>query len=324
MAADTLLIESREFALELHRLLQALDPVRLRDELRTSVEERYEEVRARFEELHERFAERDFADEAWQRLADSVTEIRASLETICEREADGANLSLWQRCRDELKPKYNELAESLAGLSQRVPRFRSTNYKRSLFHVTSGLVGVVVVEFFVQPQALFWPALAFAVFAWTCELGRYLDPKVNDKLMAILGPLAHPHEHTGINSGTWFCTALLGLALTQSTLLAATGLLVTAIADPVAGFVGRRWGTIQIAAQRTLQGSVAFLLSGGVAVYLLVMLLHPEIGVQTRLAICVSASLFGAIVELYVNIFDDNLTIPLASAFGAWIAVALF
>ena len=104
-------------------------------------------------------------------------------------------------------------------------------------------------------------------------------------------------------------------------MVGAVAVMVLAVADPMAALVGRRYGKIQIHRNRTLEGSLAFV-AAGVAISMAVLLgFYPAVGLGTALVISLTASLTGAAAELVSGRLDDNLTIPLAAAAGAALAV---
>jgi dolichol kinase len=87
--------------------------------------------------------------------------------------------------------------------------------------------------------------------------------------------------------------------------LAAT--MVLTVGDPVASFVGRRFGHTEDVGSRTktLQGSIAFLISSFLATSFLVPLVQSF-----------AVSLVGMFVELVSLRIDDNFTVPISAAFA--------
>jgi dolichol kinase len=89
--------------------------------------------------------------------------------------------------------------------------------------------------------------------------------------------------------------------------LAVPGILVLALADPAAGTLGRLYGERRLG-QGTWVGSAAFL---AVAFAVLAFHLGPAAGL--------AAALIVAMVEVVPWRLDDNLTVPVAAAFAAWL-----
>lgn len=203
------------------------------------------------------------------------------------------------------------------------PANRPTNYARSLFHVASAGVALSCIELLRAPVALLAIAVGWAAFAWTCEVARRVSPWVNARLMRLFGPVAHAHETHRVNSATWYATALVLLALTGSTVLCATGVVVLGVGDPIAALVGRRWGRTKLVHGRSLEGTLAFVVSAGTVMFVLLTLLHGPLSLQARLLLATGAAVAGALAELFSVHVDDNLSVPVSAAAGAWLVATL-
>jgi dolichol kinase len=79
-------------------------------------------------------------------------------------------------------------------------------------------------------------------------------------------------------------------------------IIVLAVADPAAHYVGRRWGARQLGTG-TVEGAAAFVMVG-------FLLLRPFVPGGTALV----AALVAALAELLPWKLDDNLVIPLSVA----------
>jgi dolichol kinase len=222
--------------------------------------------------------------------------------------------SQWLAFKKRIQPKYTELAKGLQRESIHVPSLRPTNWSRSILHVSSGVFGVLCLE--VAPHWLVLAvAGAWAAFCWTCEIARRRSPRINALLMKAFAPVAHEHETYKVNSATWYATALILLASTNQMLWGIAGLAVLAIGDPVAGFIGRRWGRTRLLHGRTLEGTFAFFVSATVVTATLFMVLHA-VTPGTAFALAAAAGACGAIAELFSLRVDDNFSIPLSAAAG--------
>jgi dolichol kinase len=145
------------------------------------------------------------------------------------------------------------------------------------------------------------------------EWSRRRSPAVNAKLMALFAPVAHPHERHGINSATFYVTALLLLGLFAPQRAAEVGVVVLGLADPAAGLIGRRFGRTRLRANRSLEGTLGFVVVGALAAAGWLALVHaPALPVLAVLAVVAGVS--GALTELASTRLDDNFTIPVAVA----------
>ena len=88
--------------------------------------------------------------------------------------------------------------------------------------------------------------------------------------------------------------------------------MVLAVADPMAGFFGRRFGKRRLASGRSLEGAVAFAITGVLAAFVWMSAAGTYEG--SRLWLALIAGVVGALVELLVSRVDDNLAIPLATS----------
>ena len=122
---------------------------------------------------------------------------------------------------------------------------------------------VLLVELALTTYALrVGVATAGLLLAWSMEIARRLDPRVNAALMRLFARVAHPHEAVQVNSATWYTTAIFVLAVAFPVYAGVAGLMVLGFGDPAAAAIGQRFGRRRIAAGRTLEGSVAFVAVG--------------------------------------------------------------
>ena len=135
--------------------------------------------------------------------------------------------------------------------------------------------------------------------------------------MRFFRPIAHANEYREVNSATWYATALLIMSVVVPFHAGEVGVIVLAIADPMAGFVGRRFGKRRLASGRSLEGALAFAVTGALASFAWMTIFGTY--ASSRLFLAVVAGIIGAAVELLVSRVDDNLAIPL----GTLLAVAV-
>lgn len=212
------------------------------------------------------------------------------------------------------------MTQQVSAFSAATPH-RPANVARTIFHVGSGAVALGFVRILPSRGWLIAAAGAFAFFAWTCETLRRRSPAINARLMRFFGPVAHAHEWRQVNSATWYATALLLMALVVPAPAAELGVIVLAVADPAAGFFGRRFGRRRLASGRSLEGALAFAITGAAAAFTWMSAAHTYPG--SHLLLAVVAGLVGAAVELLVSRVDDNLAIPLGTSLAVGLASML-
>ena len=326
--AHALALDSRDIALDLHGLLRDLDPARWQDEVEVAMRARATEIQAEVQTLQAKFDElrETYTDQSLAALGEALDAIDARFDRLSElldEYTPQTDLSVpdlrkeWMDFRVRLQPAYEGLAESLRVASIHVPSLRPTNYARNIFHVSSALLALVLVETVLTPMWMFMAALAVASSAWLMELGKRSNPRVDRITWFVFGKMGHPYERTRVNSATWFSSALLVLSLTGSQLIAALALMILGVADPAAGLIGRRIGRHKLVHGRSVEGTAAFVLFGAVGCLITLAIFHPALGLPLALGITAAAVLPAALAELYAYRIDDNLLVPMAAAAGA-------
>ena len=308
---------SRDLALELHRLLTELDRRRFRAERASAMRARLEALRARMAEATEAH---DDGSPVSERLSDLRELVDAHAPAV-DRKGE------WIAFRARVQPAYEAMAAALRDYDIHVPSLRPTNYARNVLHVGTSLFSLSIVELSVRLSGGWAWALAiatgFALAGWTLEITRRRSEAINRFCMTLFGRTAHPHEAFRVNSATWYCSALVLLALSGASVPVAAALVTLGFGDPMAAIIGRRFGRVTIANGRTLEGTLAFIAAGGLATLLALLALHPGLGVGTAALVSLGAATLGAISELLTRRIDDNLAIPLAAWCGAAATLAL-
>jgi dolichol kinase len=202
------------------------------------------------------------------------------------------------------------------------PPARPANYARSLFHLGSAALALVLMRLLPGRRSLVAVSAAFALSGWTMEIARRRSPAVNARLMALFAPVAHPHERHGVNSATYYVTALLVLALLAPLRAAELGVVVLGLADPAAGLVGRRFGRTRLRKNRSLEGTLGFVVVGAVAAAAWLAAAYT-VPLPALVVLALVAGMAGALIELVSVRLDDNLTIPVGVAAAVSVAQAI-
>ena len=190
---------------------------------------------------------------------------------------------------------------------------RPGNYVRSIFHVASGAASIAMIRLMPSRTSLIAVAAAFVIAAWSMETARRFSVGANDRMMRFFGPVAHAEERHRVNSSTWYVTALLILAAFATSQAAELGVLILALADPAAGYIGRRFGRIPLRAKRSLEGTLTFLVIGALAAFAWLSL-TSVLPVSSIAVLAFGGATVGAFAELWSTRLDDNFTIPIAAA----------
>ena len=303
-----------EIAVDLRSLLHDLDPARWTEGFEEAARERLTSLTERLEGLVEGSLVSPLKDRLGELLA------------LIREHTPGADASraAWEALRLALQPAYEALAKDLSDFFIHVPSLRPTNYASNLLHVLGGFVALGLIEHVLTVAWMQAVASCFVGLAWTLEISRRFLPRWNDALLWVFSKVSHPHEAHRVNSATWYCTALFLISLTGSKLVCAVAVIVLGVADPLAAIVGRRYGRTKLINGRSLQGSLTFLVTGALAAFTTVWLFHPEPGVVGALLVAACAAPLATVAELVSRKVDDNLSVPLAAAAGAWAAMQWF
>jgi dolichol kinase len=174
---------------------------------------------------------------------------------------------------------------------------------RRLFHAANGLVVAGVLHYTDLPRGVAVGILG-ALLAGLVALDviRLRSRRTNELFFRAFGPLVTPREAKGPASSTWYALGLLTTVAMFPRAAAISGILVLALADPAASWVGRRWGRHPFLGA-TLEGSGVFLL-----VSLAVLLMRHSWPVALVSAVA------ATLAERFAWPVDDNLIVPVAGA----------
>jgi len=192
--------------------------------------------------------------------------------------------------------------EPTEAMAELVSRTEGLQPGRRLFHAANGLLIAGALYLLAPSRYLSLPLLGGVALALLAlDLVRLRHEPLNRLFFRLLRPFASPREAEGVASSTWYmvgCTLAVALF---SPAVAVQAILLLALADPAAGYAGRRWGRRRLGTGTGL-GTAVFLLTG-------TLTLLPWVPLPG--AILVSAGVAAA--ELLPWKVDDNLVIPLVA-----------
>ncbi len=312
------LTESQRLMLALFALLQSLDQ-RFEANL-VQAREQLQQLQGKMEELLSAWEER----EAPARLRQKMSLLVAAIRQHAPRTPSlGSWKEEWQAFRRRVQQPYEAAVAALRLHRRLVPSLRPRNLRRTCFHVSAGVVCLLLIQHLLTPMSMVVVPVICAMIAWTLEFLRRRYVGLNQTLMGWFGPLAHPHETERINSATWYTSALGLLGLTVGPLAGSLAVVVLAVGDPAASEIGRRFGRIRIAKRRTLEGCLAFVGAGLLASFCVFQLYYPELSFGAQWALALGGVIPGALAGLFSRRLDDNFSVPVAVAAGvaavAWL-----
>ena len=194
---------------------------------------------------------------------------------------------------DLMDPSLAELVEKTHGLQP----------LRRIFHAVNGTALVLLMRTTGIQDRIVFLALATLLCALLLMDGvRLAVPKVNRAFFRSFSLLASPRETARLASSTWYLLGILLSLILFPRDIALAAILVLALADPAAGYVGRRWGRRRLGGG-TVEGSLVF-----------IAVAFGALALWAPWPQALGAALFTAAVEILPWPIDDNLSVPLTAA----------
>ncbi|MGZ3768813.1 MAG: diacylglycerol/polyprenol kinase family protein [Bdellovibrio sp.] len=196
------------------------------------------------------------------------------------------------------------------------------HYARKIWHMSG--VFVIFLSYIYAPPVIFT-----SIFAIACALFipfdflRHKYPALNDWAVHAFKPIMRQSEVKKLAGTTFLLSGVLTIDVLFSRPVVALTLLFLAFADPIASYFGILYGKDKIFGHKSIQGFMAaFFVCFAVTFF---FLLYHNYLVDHLIVVSLLAGLVGAFAELIpVGKLDDNLTLPLMSAFGLTILFYFF
>lgn len=155
------------------------------------------------------------------------------------------------------------------------------------------------------------------------DLLRHRYPALNDWMVHAFKPVMRTHEINRIAGTTYLLTGVAIVYVLFPPQVVALTLLFLAFADPIASFVGIKYGKDKVFGHKSIQGFMAAYVVCAICTFLYLYL--SNIMLDRVIIISLLAGLIGALAELVpVGKLDDNLTLPVLSSIGLYILFKLF
>lgn len=196
------------------------------------------------------------------------------------------------------------------------------HWARKIWHMAG--VFTIFAIYYVCPSEYVLPALmAVLVLFVPVDLLRQKNPKINRMVLKVFGPIMRKGEVDGIAGTTWLIAGVTVVAYFCPRAIVSLTLLFLAFADPLASFVGIRFGRIKIFGRKTLEGFLTAYFVCALATYIFLSM-TADFG-PALIWISLIAGLIGSLAELVpVGKLDDNFTMPVLSALGLYILFLAF
>ena len=180
------------------------------------------------------------------------------------------------------------------------------------------------VTYVLAPEMVSYTILAISVLLFLpMDFLRHRYPALNDWVIHALKPIMRTNEIHKMAGTTYLLSGVCIVAALFPRPVVALTLLFLAFADPIASFVGIKYGKDKVFGHKSIQGFMAAFAVCALATA--VFLFYYNTPFDRVIVVSLLAGLIGALAELVpVGKLDDNFTLPVLSGFGLYILFYLF
>ncbi len=191
---------------------------------------------------------------------------------------------------------------------------------RRLFHMANGFIIATAYGITFSHQQIVYFCGTIACIMYLLDQVRIAYPERIKKFERFSKYLLRAEEQLKESAAVPYIMANLLTIITFPKVIAISAIYTLAFADPLSAIIGIRFGKHRIVKHKSLEGSFAFFVTAFFAISI-VFTLHGIYGWQkwtTAFGVAFLASCF----EMIPLKLDDNLTIPLFTAFLLWLFCA--
>jgi len=220
---------------------------------------------------------------------------------------------------NNVTPLHEDAIDEKVAPEENITATRSSlQLPRRMVHMSMGLIAAGVYHFFLTHERAIYILGICASLIYIIEQFRTSYPEYMAKFDIIFKHIFRAEEQLKESAGVPYIMALLLTILTFPKPIALCAILTLAISDPLSAIIGIKYGRHKWAAGKSIEGSAAFFISSFV-ISLSVLLHFTEVYWGWVLLLSLSSSIIISAFELIPLRVDDNLTIPLFTAFALWI-----
>lgn len=184
---------------------------------------------------------------------------------------------------------------------------------RKIWHMAGVFMVFAGFSFLPYPTSMTLLGLTWMIFV-PLDFVRQKNPKLNRSLIKLFRSVMRNSELNRLAGTTYLLSGILLCATFFNKGVVALSLLFLAFADPIASYIGIKYGKDKLFGHKSIQGFVAaFIVCTGLC---LLFLFYNQIH-EYILIVSLLAGLIGALAELIpVAKLDDNFTMPILSCIG--------
>lgn len=198
---------------------------------------------------------------------------------------------------------------TLSGLKNR----SDLHIARKIWHMCA-----VFTMFAVWASAPKWVSMSLLVLGWVsfvpADFMRQKNPELNRTLSNLFRPIMRSNELNRLAGTTYLITGTLLITILFNRGVVSLSLLFLAFADPIASYVGIKYGKDKLFGHKSVQGFIAAFVVCSIVCFL--FLFYNQIQ-EHMIPFSLLAGLIGALAELVPFAkLDDNFTMPVLSSVG--------
>ena len=193
---------------------------------------------------------------------------------------------------------------------------------RKIWHFLGVLTMIVIFHNVSRPVALQLITIFSFVFILFDILRQQSSP-INNFVINLMHPFMRESERNSMAGTSYLFVGVFLIILLFPKNIVILALMFLGVADPLASFVGIKYGSDKILGSKSLQGSIAAfvcctLISG-------IYYFAHNLMTERLFMVSILSGLIGALAELLpVGRLDDNFTIPVVSSCLLWLLFHLF
>lgn len=182
---------------------------------------------------------------------------------------------------------------------------------RKIWHA-GGVVGLVLIWLLFKFPTSVYIFITLWVLFVSGDVLRLNNPKYSALFNRCFKPIMRTNELDHFAGTTYLLTSVIFISILFSHTIVTLSLLFLAFADPIASFIGIKWGRHKIFGHKSYEGFLAAVLVCTVLTYMFLSYYRIE---SHLMLISLLAGLCGALAELIpLGKMDDNFTMPILSS----------
>ena len=205
--------------------------------------------------------------------------------------------------------------------SEVVATRKDLQLSRRLFHMSNGFVIATAYAIIFTHQQIVYFCGTVACLMYLFDQVRIAYPERIKSFERLSKYLLRAEEQLKESAAIPYIMANLLTIITFPKLIAISAIYTLAFADPMSAIVGIRFGKNRLVKEKSIEGSLAFFVTS----FLFISLVFTVGGASSWQVwlMAFSVSFLTTCFEMIPLKLDDNLTIPLFTAFLLWIFCAI-